>query len=71
MLAAVVGLLIGWAGTAALKRFAAGALPRAQTIQLDGGVLLFLLAASLAAGLLAGLLPALQLSISESVGHAA
>ena len=63
MFAAIVGLLFGWAGAVALKRLAAGALPRAETIDVDAGVLLFLLAASIAAGLLAGLLPALQLSM--------
>ena len=63
MFAAIVGLLFGWAGAAALKRLAAGALPRAEAIHVDAGVLLFLLAASIAAGLLAGLLPALQLSM--------
>jgi predicted permease len=63
MFAAIVGLLFGWAGAVALKRLAAGALPRAETIHVDAGVLLFLLAASIAAGLLAGLLPALQLSM--------
>jgi predicted permease len=61
--AAAGGLLLGWAGTAMLKQVSAGALPRAETIQLDAGVLLFLLAASLAAGMTAGVLPALQLSI--------
>jgi predicted permease len=63
MFAAAVGLNFGRAGTAALKRLAAGALPRAETIGVDAGVLIFLLAASVAAGVLAGLLPALQLSI--------
>ena len=61
--AAAGGLLLGWAGTAMLKVLSAGALPRAETIQLDAGVLVFLLAASIAAGLMAGLLPALQLSM--------
>ena len=61
-LAGSAGLLIAWYGTVMLRRLAQGALPRADTIQLDGAVLLFLLGASLASGLLAGLIPALQLS---------
>jgi predicted permease len=62
VLAGSAGLLIAWYGTATLRRLAPGALPRAETIQVDGSVLLFLLGASLASGLLAGLIPALQLS---------
>ena len=65
LLAGTVGLLIAWSGTMALRDFAAGALPRADTIQLDASVLLFLLVASLGSGLLAGLLPALQLSTTN------
>jgi putative ABC transport system permease protein len=61
--AAAGGLLLGWAGTAMLKRVSTGALPRAESIQLDAGVLLFLLAASVGAGVIAGVLPALQLSM--------
>ncbi len=65
LLAGTVGLLFAWGGTVALRTIAPGALPRAETIRVDGSVLLFLLAASLGAGLLAGLLPALQLSIAR------
>ena len=65
MLAGIVGLLLAWCGTIALRRLAPDALPRAETIQVDGSVLLFLLAASVASGLLAGALPALQLSTAN------
>jgi putative ABC transport system permease protein len=61
-LAGGAGLLIAWYGTVTLRSLAPGALPRADTIRVDGSVLLFLLGASLASGLLAGLIPALQLS---------
>jgi putative ABC transport system permease protein len=61
-LAVVVGLLFAWTGTRVLRNLAPGVLPRAQDIELDGGVLLFLFTTTLAAGWLAGLLPALQLS---------
>ena len=66
LLAGTVGLLFAWAGTMALRDFAAGALPRADSIQLDASVLLFLLVASLGSGLLAGLLPALAAVDDES-----
>ncbi len=65
MLAGTVGLLFAWAGTVVLRSMAPGALPRAETIQVDAGVLLFLLAASLASGLIAGLLPAWKLSTTK------
>jgi putative ABC transport system permease protein len=60
---AVAGALIAWLGVLALRAWAAGVLPRADTIQLDARVLLFALAAALGCGLLTGVLPALQLSI--------
>jgi predicted permease len=65
LLAGTVGFLFAWYGTAALRTFAAGALPRAESIHVDAGVLLFLLVASLGTGLLAGLLPALHLSATN------
>ncbi|MGH9721025.1 MAG: ABC transporter permease [Bryobacteraceae bacterium] len=65
LIAGTVGLLFAWWGTLALRAWAAGVLPRADTIQIDLNVLLFALAASLACGMLAGLLPAMQLSISN------
>jgi putative ABC transport system permease protein len=67
LMAGAAGLLLAWYGTIALRAVAAGALPRADTIRLDAGVLLFLLAATLVSGLVAGLLPALQLSMTRPV----
>jgi predicted permease len=63
--AGTVGLLFAWYGTMALRRLAPGALPRAESIHVDAGVLLFLIVASLGSGVLAGLLPALQLSTAK------
>jgi predicted permease len=65
LVAGVISLLLAWLGTVALRRLAAGALPRIETAQIDLSVLLFLLAAALFSGLLAGLLPAVQLSIAK------
>jgi len=65
ILAAIVGVLFAWLGAAALRNWSAGALPRAETIQLDINVLFFTLVASLGCALIAGLLPALQLSASR------
>jgi predicted permease len=66
LLAGTVGALVAWLGVQALRAWAAGVLPRANTIDLDGRVLLFAMAASLGCGLVAGLLPALQLSIGST-----
>ena len=66
-LAGTVGLLFAWSGTAVLRIAAAGALPRADTIRLDGGVLAFLLMATILSGMLAGLLPAVHLSSARPV----
>jgi predicted permease len=65
VLAGAVGLVIAWGGTVALRILAPGALPRAESIQLNGGVLLFLLGASILSGLIAGVIPALQLSTTK------
>jgi putative ABC transport system permease protein len=64
-LAAGFGVLLAWVGADALRTWAAGALPRLETVQLDLNVLLFALAVSLTCGVLAGLLPALQLSATN------
>jgi putative ABC transport system permease protein len=65
VLAGTVGLLFAWGGTTVLRNVSPGALPRAETIAVDAGVLLFLLAASLASGVIAGLLPALRISTTR------
>jgi predicted permease len=65
MLAGTVGLLFAWFGTVALRSFSPGALPRAETIHVDAGVLIFLMAASLGCGVIAGVLPALHLSSAK------
>ncbi len=66
LLAGTAGALVAWLGVMALRAGAAGVLPRASTIDLDGRVLLFAMAAALGCGLAAGLLPALQLSIGST-----
>ena len=66
LLAGTAGALVAWLGVMALRAGAAGVLPRAGTIDLDGRVLLFAMAAALGCGLAAGLLPALQLSIGST-----
>src|SRR5262245_13888257 len=65
LLAAAVAVLIAGLGIVGLRSWAAGVLPRAGTIELDAGVLLFALAAALGCGLLAGLPPALQLATAR------
>ena len=55
-----LGLGLAWAGTRALLAISPGVLPRAETVGLDGPVLLYTLGVSLAAGLLVGLVPALS-----------
>ena len=65
LVAGAISLLLAWMGAVALRRLAAGALPRIETAQIDLSVLLFLLAAALFSGLIAGLLPAVQLSVAK------
>lgn len=62
VLAACVGLLFAWLVATALGTWAAGGLPRLETVRLDLNVFLFALVASLTSGLIAGVLPALQSS---------
>jgi putative ABC transport system permease protein len=57
-----LGLLLAWSGTRALLALDPGVIPRAETVGLDGRVLLYALAVSLAAGVLVGLAPALAAS---------
>ncbi len=62
VLAGGAGILFAWLAAAGLRRLAAGALPRLDSVQLNASVLVFALTVSVACGVLAGLLPALQLS---------
>jgi putative ABC transport system permease protein len=59
---ALLGALIAWGSLALLEPLAAGALPVAGGITLDGRVFAFLLAVSVVSGILFGLVPALQAS---------
>ncbi len=59
---ALLGGLIAWGSLALLEPLAAGALPIAGGIALDGRVFAFLLAVSVVSGILFGLVPALQAS---------
>ena len=65
--AGAIGMGLAWYGTIVFRRVAPGALPRAESIQVDASVLLFLVATAVASGLLAGVLPALQLSVTNPV----
>src|SRR5262249_25575722 len=57
----IVGVLFAQAGLALLRRMAPAALPRVNSIGIDGVVLLFTLALSIGTSLLFGLRPALRL----------
>ena len=59
LLGGIAGILLAYWGVSALLALIPGGLPRADTIHVDGWVLLFALALSLAAGLFFGLAPAL------------
>ncbi len=56
----LAGVLIAWWGTALVARLGPSELPRVSAIEIDAGVLLFALAASLVTGLLVGVMPALR-----------
>ena len=62
-----LGLILAWWGTGVLTRMEAADLPRVAEIGVDGGVLLFVLAASVVTGLVFGLLPALRASRPDLV----
>ena len=61
----LAGCALAVAGVEMVKSLAPPSIPRIQTVGIDGGVLLFALAASLATGLLFGLQPALRASRAE------
>ncbi len=60
VLAAVVGLLLAWAGLQVLVAIGPADIPRLDEVGIDGRVIAFALAVSLATVLLFGLAPALQ-----------
>jgi len=65
------GVLLAWAGTRLLATRAGELIPRAETIAVDGRILVFGLVASILAGVLAGLIPALkatQVSLAAALG---
>jgi len=59
-----LGLFVAWAGVSFVRALPEGSLPRMQQVQLDGGVLLFALAASILVAVVFGLVPALSASRS-------
>jgi len=61
----VLGLGIAVAGTAGIRRLAQAYVPRLETVQVDGWVLLFALVVSIGASLLFGLIPALRFSKAD------
>jgi len=61
----VIGLAVAKVGGVLLLRLAAGQLPRAEEVGIDGRVLLFTAAISLVTGVVFGLLPALRASRPE------
>ena len=62
LIGGVLGLLVAWAGVAALVRIAPASLPRLDDIHLSTSVLAFNMAAALAAAALFGVWPALAAS---------
>ncbi len=56
----LLGLIVAYGGLRLLASLPAGELPRADQIQLDGGVLLFAMAVSVGVALAFGVLPALR-----------
>ena len=58
----VLGLFVAWAGVRFVRALPEGSLPRMEQVQLDGGVLLFALLASVLVAVVFGLVPALQVS---------
>jgi len=67
-LGGAAGLALAHAGLGTLLRFAPASLPRAESVAIDGTVLMFTLAAVVAIALLFGLVPALRLAGVSSAG---
>jgi len=65
-LGGALGLVLAWAGTAALASLENTAIPLLQDVRVDPVSLLFALAAACLAGILAGVVPALQVSAAGS-----
>jgi predicted permease len=65
----VLGLALAYWGVPVLVSLYGSALPRADAIGIDGGVLAFALGLSVATGLLVGALPALRTDVSQIQGH--
>jgi putative ABC transport system permease protein len=59
LLGAIAGILLAFWGVQSLKSLLPAGLPRAQSVRVDGGVLLFALALSAAASFIFGLAPAI------------
>jgi len=62
LVAAIVGIVLGWGATRALAIWGAAQLPQGVPVVIDARVLLFTLGVSLVAGMLFGVVPALQLA---------
>ena len=65
LMAAVLGVGLGWAATRALVIWGAGQLPSGIPVGMDARVLLFTLAIALLTGILFGIAPALQLANTD------
>jgi len=65
LVAGLLGVGLGWAGTQALTRLAASQLPQGVPITMDLRVLLFAVGVSLLTGIAFGVFPALQLSRTD------
>ncbi len=67
-LGGAAGMAIAWWGTRALRVLSPANLPRVDSVAIDGGAALFLVAATLATGLIFGLVPALRVSSMNLAG---
>ncbi len=65
LLAAILGIGLGWLATRALVTWAAGQLPHGVPVGMDGRVLLFTAFISLLTGIFSGIVPAWQLAHAD------